>query len=268
MKKTAIAAVLLLLAGPASGAGYDALNAGIEYWNRESWENAIAWLDKAIAAGDLTPDQMHAAYFDRAGAYSNSGQPEKAIADYDAALALVPDDTQSLVARSFAYIVAGKTDQAVASLQDLQKKHPKSATINFYLGLMEWGAGKYDDASAAFAESLKNSNSEYTWLWLKLADLKRGKDTERYHNRYYFEVSWPTPLVEVYAGNSDEESALASVKDYGEGEGCEASFYLAELRFVKGDVSGGKPMMEKSASDCPSDNLERTMAQFELKKMQ
>jgi tetratricopeptide (TPR) repeat protein len=264
MKKIALAA--LLLAGWTNSvwaAGYDALNIGIQYANDEAWDNAIVWLNKAIDAGDLLPDQVRAARYNRARAYVGSGKPGAAIADFNAALALTPDNVQILTERAFAYIADGQGNQAIADLQKAHEKRPKNARIDYFAGLVNWSTGHPEEASANFAAALKENNSPFAWLWLKLSDVKQKKDTPIYGSFY----SWPNAAVDLYSGREDEAGVLSKVKNYGDSENCEAIFFIAEWRLVHDDAAGAKAMFQKSISDCPKENIEPEIAQLELVKL-
>jgi tetratricopeptide (TPR) repeat protein len=230
MKKITLAALLLAVSVRAAiCAGYDALNVGIQYANDEAWDNAIQWLGKALDAGDLLPDQMRAAHYNRAKAYAASGRPGAAIPDFNAALLLTPEDVQLLTDRAFAYVADGHGDQALADLQKAREKRPKNIRINFLIGIVDWTVGRPDDASLAFAETIKLSKSDYAWLWLKLSDAKRKKETADVSLPLSTYVSlsthyWPGPLVDLYRGRKDEADVLDSVKDYGDSQNCEAVF--------------------------------------------
>ena len=267
MRKILFAAALLATSFTvAVGAGYDTLNVGIQYANDEAWDNAILWLGKALDAGDLLPDQARAAHYNRARAYAGSGRPGAAIPDFNAALAFTPDDVQILTERAFAYVADGHGDQALADLQKVHEKRPKNVRINFLIGLVNWTLGRPDDSARGFADITKDSRSDYAWLWLKLSDAKRKSETGDARaplSTYY----WPGPLVDLYRGKKDEARVLEDVKSYGDSQNCEAIFYIAEWRLVRGDRAGAKPMIQKAVNDCPKTSVEPLMAQQELGKL-
>lgn len=267
MRKIILAAAMLAASfTTAVGAGYDFLNVGIQYANDEAWDNAILWLDKAINAGDLLPDQIRAAHYNKAKAYTASGRPGAAIPDFNAALAFTPDDVQILTERAFAHVADGHGDQALVDLLKVHEKRPKNIRINFLIGLVNWTLGRPDDAAKGFAEIIKDSKSQYAWLWLKLSDTKRKSETEAVQtplSTYY----WPGPLVDLYRGKKTEADVQDDVKDYGDSQSCEAIFYTAEWRLIHGDTAGAKPMLQKAVSDCPKDKTEPLLAQLELGKL-
>jgi len=73
--------------------------------------------------------------------------------------------------------------------------------------------------------------------------------------------------VDLYRGKKDEARVLEDVKSYGDSQNCEAIFYIAEWRLVRGDRAGAKPMLQKAVNDCPKTSVEPLMAQQELGKL-
>lgn len=283
MKKTVTAMLALAVgAAPAVGSGYSLLNAGIDYFNQERYADAITWFDKAIAAGDLTPDQLHVAHMDRGIAYSQTDQPDKAITDFDAAIAIRPDDVLTIENRAFAYIAAGQPDKALLNLSALQKTFSGDASLGFARGLVNWQLGRYDDAAAAFSPIAEEGYTS-AWLWLQLANIKQGKPETIYSAPIYTAAApiewrkyrhgipydWPGPLMSFYFGDQSEDDVVKAVTGKSESEAsvCEANFYRAEWHLVHGDPAGAKPMMQRAADDCPRNYIEWRMAKFELKNL-
>jgi lipoprotein NlpI len=267
MKKITLAALLLAVSVRAAVcAGYDALNVGIQYANDQAWDNAILWLGKALDSGDLLPDQVRAAHYNRARALAASGKPGAAIPDFNDALALTPDDIQILTERAFAYVADGHGDQALADLRTVHEKRPKNIRIDYLIGLVNWVVGRPDDAAIAFADAMKESKSQYAWLWLRLSDTKRKDEIDAdgvFLSTYY----WPGPLVDLYRAKKDEAEVFDRVKEYGDNENCQAIFFIAEWRLVHADKAGAKAMMQRAVSDCPNDNIEPMLARLELSKL-
>jgi lipoprotein NlpI len=279
MGKSALAAaVWAASAMPAICAGYNNLNVGIDYLNQGRNVDAITWLDKALAAGDLVPDQIAVARMDRGIAYTNSGEPEKAIADFTAALAIRPGDFMLLSDRSFAYVSANQPEKALADIATLQADKPANIGLSFQRGLVEWQIGRYGDAETAFAK-VADAGQSYGWLWQQIAKLKQGGAAAAYrppqfdviglHYKGQVQNGWPAQVIALYAGEHDEAYVLSALgqEDVSAGMTCEGNFYVAEWRLLHGDTAGGKPLMEKAASDCPAEYVELRMAKFELEKL-
>ncbi len=75
-------------------------NMGIAYRNAKAPEKAIAAYNKAIA---MHPDDVVSDYINRANAYDDAGQFDRAMADYAKALELSPDEGEVYYNRGIAY---------------------------------------------------------------------------------------------------------------------------------------------------------------------
>jgi len=181
MKRTANAALLAFVPLPALAAGgYANLNVGIGYYNQELYDQAIIWLGKAIDAADLLPDQLHVAHLDRGNAFLMTDAPEKAAADYTAALAIRPQDDMSLEARALAYVAMGDHEKADADLAAFQAKKPDDIQANFQRGQLYWFLGNYAQAADSFGKTA-DKGSAYGWLWQQLANVRQGKAVTVFH---------------------------------------------------------------------------------------
>lgn len=279
--KAQIVAALLLVGGsaPAWAAGYNELNAGISYLNQGRYADAVTWLDKAIAGDDLLPDQLHVAHVDRGRAHARLRNPEKAISDFSAALAIRPGEVLTLTERAFAFVAVNQADKALSDLSMLQAKRPNDVYLNFELGLVNWQLDRYEQARAAFERASNDSGQAYAWLWLQIANIKQSKPATPFrgpkfsvagmHMRGNLKIGWPDAIISYYGGDGNEADVLQAAKDAGETAGvvCEANFYLAQLRILRGDEPGARPMMERAAKDCPEEYIEYRMAHFEAARL-
>jgi len=110
---------------------------GAAYQGRSDVYQELNQFDQAVS--DLTAaielqSNNAALYSERADClmtwHDESGQPkliEEALADYDAAIRLAPDDDTLKTNRCRVLKAAGKTDQAIAELSRVIAAHPKSA---------------------------------------------------------------------------------------------------------------------------------------------
>lgn len=278
MRRPAIAVLLLFGAStPVWAAGYAYLNVGIGYYNQERYDDAIAWLGKAIDAGDLLPDQLHVAHLDRGNAFLMTDAPEKAAAEFSAALTIRPQDDMSLEARALAYVAMGDHAKASADLATFQTKKPEDIQANFQRGQLYWFLGNYDHAADAFGKTA-DKGSAYGWMWQQLANIRQGKPVTPFHVASFERVGlhirttsgygWPDTIIGFYSGDRSEEDVLKAAKEAGTpGAECEANFYLAEWRLAHGDKVGAKPMMESAATDCPKEFIEYRDARMEMKSL-
>jgi lipoprotein NlpI len=278
MKKIAIATLLLAAwAGSASADGFSFLNVGIDYLNQERYADAVIWLDKAIGAGDLNPDQKHVAYFDRGQAHVQLDRPEDAAADFTAALAIRPNGLNVLIERSLAYVDAGQPGKAADDMAAAQISTSKIPWVIFNRGLVAWKLGHYQAASEAFS-ILADKGYTDGWLWLQLANTKQNKPATKYPGMTFADgrkytsgipYYWPGPTMSFYAGDKSEEDVLKAMEDGYAPQimECQGNFYLGEWRLVHGDAAGAKLLLQKAVNACLAGSMEWRTAKFELKRL-
>jgi lipoprotein NlpI len=295
--------VLACWAGPVLGAGYDELNFGIAARNRGLWDQAIDHLNKALAAGDLIPDQQYVAHLDRGQAYSAKGNLDDAVADFTACAELRADDPQPRFLRASIFIATGEVDAArkdveavlaanseddeahlirartyeiqgnaeeeLKDMQDVLARNPKSVGISYDTGIAAFLAGRGQDAVALF-EPMSGDQTRYLygWLWQAMAVLQQGKPVTADVSSRFDRATWPGPVINFYQGHASEDdvNAAAGKGDARalKGQVCEANFYLAEWRKLHGEAAAARPLFQKAASDCPRVFIEWYAAQAEL----
>ena len=137
-------------------------------------ERTIAACTAVIAGGSVDAKDLGAAFKIRGNAYDDSGQYDRAIEDYDHALAINPDDADALNNRGTSYRANGHYDLAVKDYDQVLKLTPYSAkALNnrcFAKALM----GQLDQALADCNESLRlrpanaNTLASRGFVYLKL----------------------------------------------------------------------------------------------------
>jgi lipoprotein NlpI len=279
MRKLVLAA-LLIAAGtvPVHAGGYTFLNIGINVLNQGRYAEAIPWFDKALAAGDLVPDQAHVARLDRGMARAETGDYARAAEDFTAALVLRPDAIPTLMLLAYAHIGAGENDKAIAEIARLKEKGASGYRIRYDSGLLEWALARYAEAGEDFGAAAGEGYT-YAWLWQQMVNLKLGKPVGAYrgmsvvipgqHRRLKIRTGWPGTVVDFYLGNASEQDVFDAVGEATAqvGRACEANFYVAEWRLLHGDAAAARPLLEKAAQDCPSEYEEKRMSLLELKKL-
>jgi lipoprotein NlpI len=295
-------AAFLLTPASAFCAGYDDLNAGIAAHNQGQWAEAIADFDKALAAGDLVADQQYIAHFDRARAhaarhewdaaiadlsfcvdkragdnvarvargtlYAQTGNATAAAQDLNAVLAEEPDNLGAYFGRAMLYEMQGEPAKELADLQAIQSRNKKDKAIGLEIGIAQFQLGQLDQAVALFAQS--PGNPGYAWLWLAMANLKKGKPVPS-DSSHLSKDQWPYGIVQAFLGKETEDAARASIEDGNpdaaarQGRNCEADFYFGEWRLLHGDAASGRPLIEKAAQSCPIGFIERAAAIAETK---
>jgi tetratricopeptide (TPR) repeat protein len=81
-----------MAAMPVHATGVEDGEAGLAALNKGDFDTAIRLLTRAILIGRLSPDDSEFAYLNRGKAFASKGDVEHAIADYQKALAIKPDD--------------------------------------------------------------------------------------------------------------------------------------------------------------------------------
>jgi len=102
--------------------GDDPFGAGVDYARHGQWREAVHAFSLAIRED---PDDGEA-YQQRALAYLECGQNEKALADAQQAVGLAPDDSESYRARGTAYLQAGYCERAIDDLTRYLKEEDVS----------------------------------------------------------------------------------------------------------------------------------------------
>lgn len=115
---------------------------------RHDYEYALTDLTRAIAMAPTVPDY----YYERGQAYLGNRQPDLALADFDEAIKLKPDDVLALLAR--AELRAMRHEPAAALTADLQAADhaaPRGSEERLHLGNLYQYAGNMPAAIAQYS---------------------------------------------------------------------------------------------------------------------
>jgi len=88
--------------------------------------NAVLLCTQAIEAGDLDDEGLALTYSNRGNSYYDLGDYDRAIADYNIALDLQPDDPVTLSNRGAAYLELGQNDLAFDDLNEAIRLYPEN----------------------------------------------------------------------------------------------------------------------------------------------
>ena len=109
----------------------------------------------AIESGSLSQEKLAVALNSRGAAYARRNDPDRAIADFDAALRLYPDFLAALLDRGMAYGTKGDYERSVADFSAVILRNPKlTQAYNgrcYTLALMGDAAHALDDCNRALA---------------------------------------------------------------------------------------------------------------------
>lgn len=220
MRRFFAAVVWLLVFGePALADGYDDFNLGVAAANRDEPDDAIKYLTQALSEPDL-PQHLHAvAYYARALQYLIKENEALGLADLSSAIALKPDYTDALQARSEIYRQENKPEAAIADFARVVAVVPDSWTVRSEHARFLASLHHYDEAVADFSTFISKHPHDL-YLYFGRADIYRqaGKydsaitDAQYAHDldaksAYpYFE------LASIYLEKNDLAKALESAE--------------------------------------------------------
>jgi tetratricopeptide (TPR) repeat protein len=155
-----VLALSVLLGGAARAAGLDDARTGLAAFEAGHAEEAIAAFDRALGADDLAPEDRVITLNNRGVAWDQLGDYRRAIADYEAALAIEPEDPTTLrnlrlaLFRSGdANILLGRPDRALADYDraiELDGEDPRGYVRR---GRLQIGRGDLAAAEADLAHA-------------------------------------------------------------------------------------------------------------------
>ena len=275
MQRSAIAFFLfaVFLAFPARtlAAAYDDFARGISANQQGDAALAVTSFSAAIAAGDLNPTLLPAAYRGRAIAYLRQKQCKPALPDLDEYLRLIPGDVQGLELRGNVHACLGALVAAESDLSQAVVAQPNRDTY-WARGRIRWRMQNFLGATDDFAHVVEHQpENAYAVLWLELSRARGGAldpkvgehDLDELDNR-----DWPTPLIRLFVGEAKPEDMAAAAArgdaDKISNQQCEANFYLAEWWLAHNDTASAKPLLQAASDKCPKNFIEYDGARFEL----
>jgi predicted Zn-dependent protease len=98
----------------------------------------------------VTPDNA-LAHYNLGNLYWQGGTYDAAIAAYERALAIEPDDEDALFNLAVTYVAKGDLERALPQLQSLSQRIPESSQVWRELGRVYAAKGMVDESREAFA---------------------------------------------------------------------------------------------------------------------
>lgn len=118
-------------------------------------EEQIVLYTRCIKTGDLSPQVRTSAYYNRGNAYSDRGQNDRAIQDYDAAIGINPNDADVYNNRGIAYRNKGLYDRAIQDYDKAIEIDPKKARVYTNRGNAYSDKGQYDRAIQDYDKAIE-----------------------------------------------------------------------------------------------------------------
>lgn len=154
--------VLAWLAGAVRAGGLDDIRNGNAAFREGRYEQAVELFTTAIVSGELDVEALAIAYNNRGVAYDQLGDYDRAVADYQEALSLKPDDPMSrrnlrvvLVRRGVALANTGEYQRALTDLSKAIELGPDKAIAWLRRAQVRMESGDLEGAAADLAEARK-----------------------------------------------------------------------------------------------------------------
>lgn len=235
---------------------------------------AIKHCTAAIDSRKFTSVALALLHSSRGVEWANKGEPERAIADFDASLKLKPNDAAVHHARAVEFSVKGDYARAITDLDTTIKLNPKAESAFFARGRTRFYMGDYKRAASDIEAELKMRSNIYVAVWAYLARKRAGSDDaeillerETRRNR----SGWPAPLVALYMGSTNVESVRIAASDPNPAlqreMRCEADFYIAHWHLIKNERERALSLLREVQSTCPKNILEYEGAVAELRRL-
>ncbi len=126
------------------------INRGVAYDSKGEYDRAIEDYDKAIA---LNPNDA-SFYYNRGNTYDYKGEYDRAITDYDQAIALDPKLAPAYGNRGLVYARKGENDRAIMDFNKAIALEPEYAMNYFYRGLAYEKLGDKQKAEPDYQKTL------------------------------------------------------------------------------------------------------------------
>lgn len=250
--------VTIALAATAQADGVELARQGEAAQQAGNWPGAIDFYSQALAAGDLTDKSKALVLGLRANAYGATGDYQHALADFAAAMDVVPGQPAPYVGRSIVYRQMRDYVHAIDDATTALGHSPAYVLAYTNRGLANFYAGNFAAAADDFLESHKDDPGEPDFvLWLHLSRARAGQDdgAELAANAARINPSmWAGPAVYFFVGkvSAQDLSILAGSSNLviQMQQTCEASFYLGEAALLAGSKDEAREQFQTVLTAC------------------
>ena len=239
---------------------------------QKDFAQAIHDFDKAISQDSSFASALH----QRALAHQGSRDYRQALKDFDNALALEPLNALTLRDRAIAHRDAGNYDQAVDDYAEAMRlgfsavdPHPMADLLFFQ--------GRFLQSAQTLQQVVRSRpDNRHAALWRYLAlgkandDRGAARELAEQSARATTDKRWPAAVFEYYLGKIDESSLYAAAATAEESDKaaqqCQANFYVAEAKLLKGAKDEAIARLLTAKNQCPPNTPFFHGANAELKR--
>ena len=239
---------------------------------QKEFAQAVKDFDTAISQDSSFASAMH----QRALVHQENRAYGQALKDFDRALALEPLNALTLRDRALAHRDAGDYDQAVDDYEEAMRlgfsavdPHPMADLLFFQ--------GRFLQSAQTLQQVVRHRpDNRHAALWRYLAlakandDRGAARELAEQSARATLDKRWPAAVFEYYLGRIDESSLYAAVETAEENnkneQRCQANFYVAEGKLLKGAKDEAISRLLTAKSQCPLNTSFFHGANAELKR--
>ncbi len=235
-------------------------------------DDAVTACSRLLSAKTLKPADRAAILLSRGGIYLHLGQPDRAIADQNAALKIEPENVVALNRRGEAYGRKGEFERAFADYSEAVRLNPRyplafrnRARVHFYRGNFDAAAEDFRTAEEA------DPGNGYSLLWRYVAEARAGTVDRAglYRGAALVREGWPKPLVLHFLGTVGEAEMLAAAAagaDAAE-HACEARFFLGQKHILESATEAAIASLRQALAICHGQMVEARATRVELKRL-
>jgi lipoprotein NlpI len=232
----------------------------------------LAVLTADLDGGFLSPRLRAQTLVQRAIQRDHLGMANEALADYDEALRLLPDDQETLSAAAVNAFMRGDHARARELGARILQRTPADTETHSTLGLTEYSSGDYQAAIGHWKAWLADDTAHgrgYPALWLYLSSRHAGQDGGTAMQPYLSDLAapeWPNQVVQWFAGTGSYDQALKAARDNQNDPSrlCELYFYAGEKSLLDGDKAKAREYFRKSVDTGVVEFNEYALAQRAL----
>jgi lipoprotein NlpI len=188
-------------------------SAGVSHLQVGEYDRAIRDFDRAIA---LQPGLV-VAWRNRGLAHKGKGDFDRALADYEQALVFAPSDARLYNERGLAYAGMSDFPNAIADFNRAIALKPDQAGAIMNRGRINFVLGNFAQAAADLQRGLSLDSADAdAALWLHVARLRLTQDDASDFATHAAAVDssrWPAPVLHYFLGTLSADQLRAAAKD-------------------------------------------------------
>src|SRR5215472_14883162 len=173
------------------------------------------------------------------------------------------------------YALKAQYDRAIADFDQAIRLDPQQAVTFTGRGVANFNTGQFAAAAADFAQSLSlDARDGDVVLWLHLARARSNRDDAEElasNARMVDPKTWPGPILAYYRGRADADEVIRAAgngnADMPRNQSWQAYFFVGEDAVLRQDIDEAARLLSQARDTCALDSFKRAAAEFELKRL-